>query len=271
MRQVFAAFGETLSEAEVTEFCDGHQGYAEPFFARLGAGTTDSFDYSDFEEATFVHDMNEPIPPDHRERYSLVLDSGSLEHIFNFPCAIRNCMEMVRPGGHFVSITPANNFFGHGFYQFSPELYFTVLSAENGFEMKTMMAFEETANAVWYDVRRPQDVRERVTLLNAEPVYLCLIAQRTAVKPIFQRTPQQSDYLVRWNGDSAPPAAPDGPAPKRPLPIRLAKLVLPFGVRRSIRRAFERPAPPIKPGFDPKFFRRIGPGPGGPPGAPDRA
>jgi hypothetical protein len=235
MRQVFAARGESLSDADIADICDGSAGYAETFFARLGARRAESFDYSDFESATFTHDMNAPIPVRHHEQYTLVLDSGSLEHIFNFPRAIQNCMEMVKLGGHFVAIAPANNFFGHGFYQFSPELYFTVLSAENGFEMQTMMAFEETKNAVWYDVRSPSDVRERVTLLNAEPVFLCMIAQRTAVKPIFERTPQQSDYLARWDPEPTPAPATAAPA-KRPLPIRIAKTGLPFGVRQSIVR-----------------------------------
>src|SRR5438477_418150 len=81
----------------------------------------------------FPHDMNEPIPDKFKETYTAVLDGGSLEHVFNFPVAIKNCMEMVKVGGHYLAITPANNFFGHGFYQFSPELYFTVLSKENGF------------------------------------------------------------------------------------------------------------------------------------------
>ena len=265
MRQVFAAAGETLTDAEIADICNGSAGYAETFFSRLGARRAESADYSNFESATFTHDMNAPIPPRHHEQYSVVLDSGSLEHIFNFPCAIKNCMEMVRLGGHFVSITPANNFFGHGFYQFSPELYFTVLSAENGFEMQTMMAFEETKHAIWYGVRSPKEVRERVTLLNAEPVYLCMIAQRTAMKPIFERTPQQSDYVARWTPGASYLTADVAavPSAKRPLPIRLAKTVLPFGVRQSIRKALARPSPPsVKPGFDPKFFRRIGPAPG---------
>ncbi|HLY58955.1 MAG TPA: hypothetical protein VKS60_25560 [Stellaceae bacterium] len=270
MRQVFAAGGDALNDTEIADICDGSDGYAETFFARLGARRADSFDYSNFESATVTHDMNEPIPARHHGQYSCVLDSGSLEHIFNFPCAIKNCMEIVKIGGHFISITPANNFFGHGFYQFSPELYFTVLSAENGFEMQTMMAFEETKDAVWYDVRSPQEACERVTLLNARPVYLCMIARRLAAKPIFERTPQQSDYLARWNpGPPLPPSIATGPV-RRPLPIRLAKRVLPAGVRQSIREAFARPPPPVaKPGFDPKFFRRIGPGPGRPEAAED--
>ena len=54
--------------------------------------------------------------------------------IFNFPVAIRNLMRMAKVGGQVFLTTPANNFCGHGFYQFSPELAYRIFALENGFE-----------------------------------------------------------------------------------------------------------------------------------------
>jgi hypothetical protein len=78
------------------------------------------------------------------------LDGGTTEHVFNFPTALTNAMQMVETGGHLVIITGGNNFCGHGFYQFSPELFYRALSAENGFEMKRLIAAEVGGN--WYEV-----------------------------------------------------------------------------------------------------------------------
>jgi hypothetical protein len=89
--------------------------YAEKLLTYLGAEVADSFDFSDYEQASFVHDFNVPISDQHKNKYTLVIDGGSLEHIFNFPVAIKNCMEMTSINGHFISITPSNNNFGHGF------------------------------------------------------------------------------------------------------------------------------------------------------------
>ena len=258
MQQAHARAGDSLGDAEIAGICEGSDGYAERFLAHLGARRTESIDCSDFECATVTHDMNTPISSEFAERYSAVFDGGSLEHIFNFPTAIRNCMEMVRVGGHYLAITPANNFFGHGFYQFSPELYFSVLSPENGFEIERMLAYEDRADAPWYAVRSPREVRGRVTLTNSEPVFLLVIARRTARKPIFEHTPQQSDYLARWAPDEAPAAAALPPASARPLPIRIAKAVLPASVRWSIRRALAQPPRP-RAGFDPAFFEPMDP------------
>jgi hypothetical protein len=262
MRALMSDFGATPTAPDIAQICEQSEGYSEGLLRFLGAQLIHSYDYSDFESATHVHDMNQPIGPECKEGYSVVLDGGTLEHIFNFPTAIRNCMEMVRLGGHYLAITPANNFFGHGFYQFSPELYFTVLSPENGFEIESMVAFEDVERPVWHEVANPRLTGARVTLQNDKPVYLLVVARRIACRPIFERTPQQSDYVPRWTGE-APGEASAEPEPgptRRPIAIRLAKRMLPAGVRQSIRKALARPPQPVV-GFDPRFFRPINPAP----------
>src|SRR5439155_8100430 len=66
--------------------------YAEEFLKLLGAEEVVSIDISDYEGASLVHDMNEPIPDRWKGQYDLVFDGGTLEHVFNFPAAIKNCM-----------------------------------------------------------------------------------------------------------------------------------------------------------------------------------
>lgn len=107
--------------------------FAEDLFKIFGSDAVTSIDFSDYEGATIVHDMNIPINTELKNKYDIVFDGGTLEHIFNFPQAIKNCMEMIKVGGYFLSITCCNNLSGHGFYQFSPELFFRVFSKENGF------------------------------------------------------------------------------------------------------------------------------------------
>src|SRR2546426_934602 len=100
--------------------------YADEFLRLIGAKEIVSVDRSDFEGATLLHDLNEPFPDEERGRFNLVFDGGTLEHIFNYPAALRHCLELVGTGGHFITIAPAHNMMGHGFYQISPELFFRV-------------------------------------------------------------------------------------------------------------------------------------------------
>jgi len=192
-------FGLNLASPEIEEIVTGAGGYAEAFLELLGARETVSFDASAYENATCIHDFNDPIDDKFKNRFSTVLDGGTLEHIFNYPQALKNCMEMVQLGGHFLAITPANNYLGHGFYQFSPELFFRVFSKANGFSLEQLLIYEETKNYDWYAVTDPDAVKERVILVNEEPSMLLVIAKKHAAKELFAVPPQQSDFLAAWN------------------------------------------------------------------------
>ncbi len=173
-------------------------GFAEPVFKALGAKTVSSLDASDFEGANVVHDLNQPLPEKWRERFDLVYDGGTLEHVFNYPVALKNCMAMLRPGGCLITHTGANNWCGHGFYQFSPELFFRVFSPENGFKLEHMIAHRVGPYGRWYEVADPNQIGARVEVLTFTPLQLIVRARRVQTVPIFATSPQQSDYTPRW-------------------------------------------------------------------------
>ena len=176
--------------------------YSEPLFEILGASKVDSIDFSDYEKASVIHDMNQPVPETLKDKYTAIVDGGTIEHVFNFPVAIKNCMEMLRTGGHYIAITPVNNLMGHGFYQFSPELYYAVFAADNGFAIKKIVIVTQDMSGKfsdWYEVLDPHRVKSRVTLSNSNATYLLVLAEKKADKPIFQKLPQQSDYEMTWS------------------------------------------------------------------------
>ena len=176
--------------------------YSEPLFEILGASKTDSMDFSDYEHATVIHDLNQPIPDGYKKKYSVIIDGGTIEHVFNFPVAIKNCMEMLEVGGHYIGITPANNLMGHGLYQFSPELLYNIFREENGFAVSKMAVVTQNAAGEfsdWYEVLDPRKAKSRVQLVNSNPTYIYVIAKKTAEQEIFRRPPQQSDYEMVWD------------------------------------------------------------------------
>jgi hypothetical protein len=196
----FASAGLELPPARARELESAQDGFVEPLLELLGAEAPESMDNSDFEGSTLVHDLNQPVPEDLHGRYSLVWDGGTLEHVFNFPTAIANAMAMTEVGGHYLGMAPANNWMGHGFFQFSPELWFRVLSPENGFEVKWMLikASRHPASR-WYRIRDPQEVGERVTLTARTRGTIYVLARRTEERPLLAATPQQSDYADAWS------------------------------------------------------------------------
>lgn len=196
--------GKSISDEQASAIVS-HR-YAESLFKFLGALSVDSMDATNYEGATQVHDLNQPLPDDLRCRFSAVFDGGTLEHVFDFPRAISNAMAMVEVGGHFLSITTANNFCGHGFFQFSPELFFRVFSEENGFIAEGVflheLSYRRDHPIVW-QVRDPAELGRRVNVRSAKPTFIMVRAKKLSDVSPFQKTPQQSDYSVKWEG--APP------------------------------------------------------------------
>ncbi len=199
----FAGTGLELPLDRARRLASAQDGFVEPLLELLGATDPASMDNSDFEGSSLVHDLNEPVPDDLKGRYSLVWDGGTLEHVFNFPTAIANAMAMTEVGGHYLGMAPANNWMGHGFFQFSPELWFRVLSPENGFEVEWMLikASRHPASR-WYRIRDPQEVGERVTLTARTRGTIYVLARRTEERPCWPS--RRSRATTRRRGPPGP-------------------------------------------------------------------
>jgi hypothetical protein len=225
--------------------------YFEPLARQwLGASVTDSVDASAYEDARIIHDMNLPWPTDSAERgsYDTVLDFGCLEHVFNFPVAWRNCVDLCCIGGHVLHSLPANNLSGHGFYQFSPELFFNLYQQKNGFELRGLYFAMKGDRQHWWKVANPMELKRRVNLRNSHEVYVLVIARKLGdVGPL--PAPQQSDYAQdEWvNMPAARTTASGG---RRALIRQLARVGLIDAMRagrerwRALRRSgFDMPEP----------------------------
>jgi SAM-dependent methyltransferase len=93
-------------------------------FASLGFSQTVRLDYSGYEAPEVILDLNERETPDDLQRqFDVVLDSGTLEHVFDVPAVLRHCVRMVKPGGRIIHLTPSSNCVDHGLYSVSPTLY----------------------------------------------------------------------------------------------------------------------------------------------------
>lgn len=98
----------------------------------FGSTSVDSMDFSDYEGASIIHDLNLPLDK-YTPKFDTVIDAGTLEHIFSINTALANVRSLCAPRGTIIHILPANNYCGHGFWQFSPELFFGLYSEANGF------------------------------------------------------------------------------------------------------------------------------------------
>jgi hypothetical protein len=196
------------------------QEYAENLFKALGAQTVDSLDACDYEGATITEDLNQPIGDNLKLAYSVVVDFGSLEHIFNVPVALKNCIDMVEVGGWYIYCGPCNNMMGHGFYQFSPELFFNFLSC-NGFE-KIEVFICLDYNPIFFKVVDPRVYGGRIELINDEVAQIAVMAKKAAHLDEMV-CPIQSDYLRSWKHEV--PARTMSQMPEHPVDPALSSVM----------------------------------------------
>ena len=175
--------------------------YAETLLQRwFGASSVHSIDYSDYEGATILHDLNKPLPDDLLGKYASVVDFGTLEHVFDIGQALRNCSNLCREGGQILHVLPANNLCGHGLWQFSPELFFSLYSEANGYANTEIFLADLKDKKTWFAVEKPSEGR-RVTFKSSNEIYVMVRTQR-ARADVSHQDVQQSDYVAVWKPDA---------------------------------------------------------------------
>ena len=169
--------------------------YAEFVFSALGSEKVDSLDYSSYEGATIEHDLNFPVPENLHSKFELILDSGSLEHVYNCQQAIFNYMKMCKIGGSLVLVLPTNNQMGHGFYQFSPEFFYRTLSEGNGFKVAEMLMRTGNGFGKWFRLEDPKVFRARQEIRTFSRTMLFIHAIKINETDTFSHA-IQSDYEI---------------------------------------------------------------------------
>jgi hypothetical protein len=77
-------------------------------------------------------DLNQPVPI--AERFDLLLNIGTAEHIFNVQQFFKTAHELTLPGGLMMHSSPFTGWPDHGFFNFQPTFYFDLARA-NGYEI----------------------------------------------------------------------------------------------------------------------------------------
>lgn len=102
----------------------------ETLFARLGFTQVSALDYSNFENVEYVFDLNSSEPPKELEnKFDVIINHGTMEHVFHVPNCLANIYRMLRVGGRVIHSSPTSNYIDHGFYMFSPTFFYDYYTA----------------------------------------------------------------------------------------------------------------------------------------------
>jgi len=164
----------------------------------LKAKSVDSIDNSSFEEASIIQDMNIELEKLDKQ-YDTIIDFGTSEHIFNINQNLINISKLCKKGGKIIHCLPANNQCGHGFWQFSPELFFSIYSEANGYISTKLNLIDNHDHQNYWEIKRGPE-NERLELNSFTPLYIFVSTKKAIEKPTIKA--QQTDYTYLWNKES---------------------------------------------------------------------
>ena len=187
---------------------DGREIHQDELFGRLGFATVESIDYYPDEKPTHVLDLNLPVPADLRGQFDLVYDGGTMEHCFNAPQVMRNAASLAASNGLVIHHVPMNNWVDHGFYQFSPTLFFDFYGAGafEDLQMKIHFVARHRESYLPYDPRI--DLPVPYVAGGRRKVLIFFSARKTAsVKSGEPGFPIQGRYRTTFGGERAASAS----------------------------------------------------------------
>ncbi|WP_288941886.1 methyltransferase domain-containing protein [uncultured Roseovarius sp.] len=179
-------------------------GYAETLMRKLGFGEMETMDFSDYEGASILHDLNKRPPKELENQFDFIFDGGTVEHVFNVPVALEGLYRMLKPGGRLVSLNGLNGWYGHGMYQFNPELVWTFWKRACNCEVIDCRAIPEDPTEPYEQVvfGDPADTGRRLRLkkkIGPGRTYLYYEIEKTS-KSRLPKIALQSDYETKWQG-----------------------------------------------------------------------
>lgn len=139
-RLTFAQLKHMLHEHDVPlplarSFADDHTLTDSEMCQAFGLSGCVSLDADTGEGADYQYDLNCTDPPSELvDRFDIIFNFGTLEHVFNVPAALLSIHKMLRVGGVVYHSAPSNNYMDHGFYQLCPTLFLDYYE-RNGYDI----------------------------------------------------------------------------------------------------------------------------------------
>ena len=211
---IFDDYGKVLKNQPGVPVLSTKPGFAagrlitdEYLFSALGFTDRRSLDASEYESADYIFDLNKPETPEKlSDSWDVIFDGGTIEHVFNVPNALANICRMLKVGGRIIHIAPSSNHIDHGFYMFSPTLFWDYYHANN-YEVNVCQVFRYHSLDDIYGGWAVSDYvpggLTRVSLGGLDDgIYGVILIATKKEDSTFDKVPQQGLYAdVKWRGN----------------------------------------------------------------------
>lgn len=173
-------------------------------FKSLGFEKVESLDANNYENATHIVNLNYDVPSALEGQFDVVLDFGTTEHVFNAPKALENVIRLCKVGGRIIFHSPSSNYLDHGFYMFSPTLFWDFFSA-NKLTIEKLYVIREGVVPYfkWTAYEYVPEAKLYSGALDRNAYTVFAVATKTA-HSTSNEIPVQRHYQISWDRSSKP-------------------------------------------------------------------
>ena len=167
------------------------------FFSLFGITDIVAIDLSEVDKPDYIGDLNLPVEDALLDRFKLIIDGGTFDHLFDIRQGFMNMANMLTEGGRVFQWNGASNFIqGMNYCSFNPQVY-TDYYVQNGFtDCSAYLAFEtDYGSNIWtlfedtnVDGRSPR-------VIDPRPVMSLLWSTKTA-ESTAENIPVQAGWFT---------------------------------------------------------------------------
>lgn len=138
-KDISSRFRETDSMDDSTFF---------KFFSDLNYQT---LDVTDYEGASIIHDLNNPIPTELEGQFDFIIDGGTFDHLFDLKNCFENVVKLMKPDGRIFQWNAASNYSNAGYLSFSADYFYDYYILNKFTKCQTYFAQSHCMSAPnWY-------------------------------------------------------------------------------------------------------------------------
>jgi len=153
-------------------------GFCERYLEKIGWPKLESLDFSDIEGSEYIHDLSEPVADELTDKFDLIYDGGTTEHVFDIAQAFRNVDAMLKDNGIFVSCVGTDGWFGHGFYQVGPDIPWRYWGASLGYKVLGCWTFSRKGRDLPRDIADPTTSARGAEHRYRDPQFIFYVVQK---------------------------------------------------------------------------------------------
>lgn len=157
-----------------------------------------AMDVSDYENASMIHNLNDPIPKEWENKFDFIIDGSTFDHLVDLKTALANVVKLLKPGGRVFQCNTASNYANAGYLCFSADYFYDYYTLNKFADCRTYFGESYSTigqNWLLHEFKYPDPKEKGYNIFRLSPFYtMVFVIARKGEDSTFDKIPTQICY-----------------------------------------------------------------------------